>query len=617
MNDTVHSLAAVCINRSSYLCREMKHIRNFCIIAHIDHGKSTLADRLLETTQTVSGKDLQEQVLDNMDLERERGITIKSHAIQMNYRMGDNDYVLNLIDTPGHVDFSYEVSRSIAACEGALLIVDAAQGIQAQTISNLYMALEHDLEIIPIVNKVDLPSAMPEEVEDQIIELLGCKREEIIRASGKTGLGVDEILHAIVERIPAPKGDPEAPLQCLIFDSVFNPFRGIIAYFKVVNGVIQKGDHVKFIATGKEYDADEVGVLRLDMDPRKEVRTGDVGYIISGIKTSREVKVGDTITHVTGGATTAIEGFEEVKPMVFAGLYPIESEDFENLRASLEKLQLNDASLTFQPESSIALGFGFRCGFLGLLHMEIIQERLDREFGMNVITTVPNVSYKVYDKKGSCKEVHNPSGLPDVTLIDRIEEPYIRASVITNTAYIGPIMTLCLGKRGQLIKQEYISGDRIEIFFDLPLGEIVIDFYDKLKSVSKGYASFDYHLSDFRPSRLVKLDILLNGDPVDALSTLTHVDNSVAFGRRMCEKLKELIPRQQFDIAIQAAIGAKVIARETIKAVRKDVTAKCYGGDVSRKRKLLEKQKEGKKRMKQIGTVEVPQKAFLAVLKLD
>ena len=617
MNDTVHSLAAVCINRSSYLCREMKHIRNFCIIAHIDHGKSTLADRLLETTQTVSGKDLQEQVLDNMDLERERGITIKSHAIQMNYRMGDNDYVLNLIDTPGHVDFSYEVSRSIAACEGALLIVDAAQGIQAQTISNLYMALEHDLEIIPIVNKVDLPSAMPEEGEDQIIELLGCKREEIIRASGKTGLGVDEILHAIVERIPAPKGDPEAPLQCLIFDSVFNPFRGIIAYFKVVNGVIRKGDHVKFIATGKEYDADEVGVLRLDMDPRKEVRTGDVGYIISGIKTSREVKVGDTITHVTGGATTAIEGFEEVKPMVFAGLYPIESEDFENLRASLEKLQLNDASLTFQPESSIALGFGFRCGFLGLLHMEIIQERLDREFGMNVITTVPNVSYKVYDKKGSCKEVHNPSGLPDVTLIDRIEEPYIRASVITNTAYIGPIMTLCLGKRGQLIKQEYISGDRIEIFFDLPLGEIVIDFYDKLKSVSKGYASFDYHLSDFRPSRLVKLDILLNGDPVDALSTLTHVDNSVAFGRRMCEKLKELIPRQQFDIAIQAAIGAKVIARETIKAVRKDVTAKCYGGDVSRKRKLLEKQKEGKKRMKQIGTVEVPQKAFLAVLKLD
>ena len=602
---------------SSIFVIKMKHIRNFCIIAHIDHGKSTLADRLLETTQTVSGKDLQEQVLDNMDLERERGITIKSHAIQMNYKLDGEDYVLNLIDTPGHVDFSYEVSRSIAACEGALLIVDAAQGIQAQTISNLYMALEHDLEIIPIINKVDLPSAMPEEVEDQIIELLGCKREEIIRASGKTGLGVDDILRAIVERIPAPKGDPEGPLQCLIFDSVFNPFRGIIAYFKVVNGKIRKGDHVKFIATGKEYDADEVGVLRLDMEPRKEVSTGDVGYIISGIKTSREVKVGDTITHVDGGASEAIAGFEEVKPMVFAGLYPIESEDFENLRASLEKLQLNDASLTFQPESSIALGFGFRCGFLGLLHMEIIQERLDREFGMNVITTVPNVSYKVYDKKGVCKEVHNPSGLPDITTIDRIEEPYIRASVITNTAYIGPIMTLCLGKRGQLIKQEYISGDRIEIFFDLPLGEIVIDFYDKLKSVSKGYASFDYHISDFRPSKLVKLDILLNGDPVDALSTLTHVDNSVAFGRRMCEKLKELIPRQQFDIAIQAAIGAKVIARETIKAVRKDVTAKCYGGDVSRKRKLLEKQKEGKKRMKQIGTVEVPQKAFLAVLKLD
>ena len=602
---------------SSIFVIKMKHIRNFCIIAHIDHGKSTLADRLLETTQTVSGKDLQEQVLDNMDLERERGITIKSHAIQMNYKLDGEEYVRNLIDTPGHVDFSYEVSRSIAACEGALLIVDAAQGIQAQTISNLYMALEHDLEIIPIINKVDLPSAMPEEVEDQIIELLGCKREEIIRASGKTGLGVDDILRAIVERIPTPKGDPEGPLQCLIFDSVFNPFRGIIAYFKVVNGKIRKGDHVKFIATGKEYDADEVGVLRLDMEPRKEVSTGDVGYIISGIKTSREVKVGDTITHVDGGASEAIAGFEEVKPMVFAGLYPIESEDFENLRASLEKLQLNDASLTFQPESSIALGFGFRCGFLGLLHMEIIQERLDREFGMNVITTVPNVSYKVYDKKGICKEVHNPSGLPDITTIDRIEEPYIRASVITNTAYIGPIMTLCLGKRGQLIKQEYISGNRIEIFFDLPLGEIVIDFYDKLKSVSKGYASFDYHISDFRPSKLVKLDILLNGDPVDALSTLTHVDNSVAFGRRMCEKLKELIPRQQFDIAIQAAIGAKVIARETIKAVRKDVTAKCYGGDVSRKRKLLEKQKEGKKRMKQIGTVEVPQKAFLAVLKLD
>ncbi len=595
----------------------MKNIRNFCIIAHIDHGKSTLADRLLEYTNTVSGKDLQDQVLDNMDLERERGITIKSHAIQMDYRLDGEKYVLNLIDTPGHVDFSYEVSRSIAACEGALLIVDAAQGIQAQTISNLYMAIENDLTVIPIVNKVDLPSAMPEEVEDQIIELLGCNHSEIIRASGKTGEGVNDILRAIVERVPAPAGDPEAPLQCLIFDSVFNPFRGIIAYFKVVNGSIRKGDNVKFIATEKEYDADEVGVLRLDMEPRAEVKTGDVGYIISGIKTSKEVKVGDTITHVSRPAKEGIAGFEEVKPMVFAGLYPIEAEDFENLRTSLEKLQLNDASLTFQPESSVALGFGFRCGFLGLLHMEIIQERLDREFNMNVITTVPNVSYKVYDKKGGCKEVHNPSGLPEPTLIDHIEEPFIRASVITNTAYIGPIMTLCLGKRGVLVKQEYISGDRVEIFYDLPLGEIVIDFYDKLKSISKGYASFDYHLHDFRESKLVKLDILLNGEPVDALSTLTHVDNSVSFGRRMCEKLKELIPRQQFEIAIQAAIGAKIIARETIKPVRKDVTAKCYGGDISRKRKLLEKQKEGKKRMKQIGTVEVPQKAFLAVLKLD
>lgn len=595
----------------------MKNIRNFCIIAHIDHGKSTLADRLLETTATVSAKDLQNQVLDDMDLERERGITIKSHAIQMNYKYKGEDYVLNLIDTPGHVDFSYEVSRSIAACEGALLIVDAAQGIQAQTISNLYMALENDLEIIPIVNKVDLPSAMPEEVEDQIIELLGVDRSEIIRASGKTGIGVDDILEAIVNRIPAPKGDPDAPLQCLIFDSVFNPFRGIIAYYKVVNGSIKKGDMVKFIATGKEYDADEIGVLRLNMEPRNELKTGDVGYIISGIKTSKEVKVGDTITHVKNGAEKAIEGFEEVKPMVFAGLYPIESEDFENLRASLEKLQLNDASLTFQPESSAALGFGFRCGFLGLLHMEIVQERLDREFNMNVITTVPNVSYYVYDKKGNKTEVHNPSGLPDPTMIDHIDEPFIRASIITNTTYIGPIMTLCLSKRGQLVKQDYISGDRIEIFFDMPLGEIVIDFYDKLKSVSKGYASFDYHISEYRPSKLVKLDMLLNGEPVDALSTLTHIDNSVGFGRRMAEKLKELIPRQQFDIAIQAAIGSKVIARETIKAVRKDVTAKCYGGDVSRKRKLLEKQKEGKKRMKQIGTVEVPQKAFLAVLKLD
>lgn len=595
----------------------MNHIRNFCIIAHIDHGKSTLADRLLEYTKTVSPKDMQAQVLDNMDLERERGITIKSHAIQMDYAYRDEKWVLNLIDTPGHVDFSYEVSRSIAACEGALLVVDAAQGIQAQTISNLYMAIENDLEIIPVINKVDLPSAKPEEIEDQIIELIGCPRESILRASGKTGLGVAEVLNAVVDRIPAPKGDPDSPLQCLIFDSVFNPFRGIIAYFKVVNGVIRRGDMVKFMATGREYDADEVGALKLEMSPREEVRTGDVGYIISGIKTSKEVRVGDTITHVAHPASERIEGFQEVKPMVFAGVYPIASEDFENLRASLEKLQLNDASLTFQPESSVALGFGFRCGFLGLLHMEIVQERLEREFGMDVITTVPNVSYKVYDRKGVCTEVHNPGGLPDPTLIDHIDEPFIRASIITQTTFIGPIMTLCLGKRGVLIKQDYITGNRIELFYDLPLGEIVIDFYDKLKSISKGYASFDYHLHDYRPGRLVKLDILLNGEPVDALSTLTHFDNSVSFGRRMCEKLKELIPRQQFDIAIQAAIGAKIIARETIKAVRKDVTAKCYGGDVSRKRKLLEKQKEGKKRMKQIGTVEVPQKAFLAVLKLD
>ena len=595
----------------------MNKIRNFCIIAHIDHGKSTLADRLLEFTKTVEGKDLQAQGLDSMDLERERGITIKSHAIEMAYQYEGENYTLNLIDTPGHVDFSYEVSRSIAACEGALLVVDAAQGIQAQTISNVYMAIEHDLEIIPVLNKVDLESAMPDEVEDQIVDLLGCKREEVIRASGKTGIGIEAILKAIIERVPAPVGDPDAPLQALIFDSVFNPFRGIIAYFKIVNGSIRKGDQVKFINTGKEYEADEVGILRLTMVPREEVHCGDVGYIISGIKTSKEVKVGDTITHVKRPASKAIAGFEEVKPMVFAGVYPIESEDFENLRASLEKLQLNDASLTFQPESSVALGFGFRCGFLGLLHMEIIQERLEREFNMDVITTVPNVSYKVYDKKGEMKEVHNPSGLPDPTLIERIEEPFIRASVITSTAYIGSIMTLCLGKRGVLIKQEYISGDRVEIIYDLPLGEIVIDFYDKLKSISKGYASFDYHMHDFRPSRLVKMDILLNGEPVDALSTLTHNDNAQAFGRRMCEKLKELIPRQQFDIAIQAAIGAKIIARETVKAVRKDVTAKCYGGDISRKRKLLEKQKEGKKRMKQVGNVEVPQKAFLAVLKLD
>lgn len=595
----------------------MKNIRNFCIIAHIDHGKSTLADRLLEFTKTVEGKDLQSQVLDSMDLERERGITIKSHAIQMDYEYEGEKYILNLIDTPGHVDFSYEVSRSIAACEGALLIVDAAQGIQAQTISNVYMAIEHDLEIIPVINKIDLDSAMPEEVEDQIVELLGTPREEIIRASGKTGVGIEEILKAIIERVPAPQGDSEAPLQALIFDSVFNSFRGIIAYFKIVNGVIRKDDLVKFINTGKEYEADEVGILRLGMEPRNEVRCGDVGYIISGIKTSKEVKVGDTITHVKRPASKAIEGFEEVKPMVFAGVYPIESEDFEDLRSSLEKLQLNDASLTFQPESSVALGFGFRCGFLGLLHMEIVQERLEREFDMDVITTVPNVSYHVYDKKGTMKEVHNPGGLPDVTLIDRIEEPYIRASVITFTDYIGPIMTLCLGKRGELIKQNYISGNRIEIIYDIPLGEIVIDFYDRLKSISKGYASFDYHMHDYRPSKLVKLDILLNGEPVDALSTLTHFDNAQNFGRRICEKLKELIPRQQFDIAIQAAIGAKIVARETVKAVRKDVTAKCYGGDISRKRKLLEKQKEGKKRMKKVGNVEVPQKAFLAVLKLD
>ncbi len=594
----------------------MKNIRNFCIIAHIDHGKSTLADRLLEFTKTVDGKDLQAQVLDDMDLERERGITIKSHAIQMNYMLDGEPYTLNLIDTPGHVDFSYEVSRSIAACEGALLIVDATQGIQAQTISNLYMAIDSDLEIIPVINKVDLESANPDEVEDQIVDLLGCSRDEIIRASGKTGEGVPEILRAIVERVPAPSGDPQAPLQALIFDSVFNPFRGIIAYFKIVNGTIRKDDFVKFVSTGKEYHADEIGVLKLDLNPRQELSAGNVGYIISGIKTSKEVKVGDTITHVQRPAP-AIEGFEEVKPMVFAGVYPIEAEDFENLRSSLEKLQLNDASLTFQPESSMALGFGFRCGFLGLLHMEIIQERLSREFNMEVITTVPNVSYKVYDKKGNVSEVHNPSGLPDVTLIDHIEEPYIRSSIITTTDFIGPIMTLCLGKRGELIKQEFIHGNRVEITFDIPLGEIVIDFYDKLKSISKGYASFDYHLHDFRDSKLVKLDMLLNGESVDALSTLTHADNAVVFGRKMCEKLKELIPRHQFDIAVQAAIGAKIIARETIKAVRKDVTAKCYGGDVSRKRKLLEKQKAGKKRMKQIGSVQVPQKAFLAVLKLD
>ena len=591
----------------------MKNIRNFCIIAHIDHGKSTLADRMLEMTGTVAVKDMENQVLDDMDLEKERGITIKSHAIQMDYK----GYTLNLIDTPGHVDFSYEVSRSIAACEGALLVVDASQGVQAQTISNLYMALENDLEIIPVMNKCDMDSAMPDMVEDEIIDLLGCKREEILRCSAKTGEGVEAILDAIVERIPAPEGDKDAPLQCLVFDSVFNPFRGIIAYFKVVNGTMHTGDRVRFVQTGKEYDADEIGVLKLQMKPTASISAGDVGYIISGIKTSSEVKVGDTITHVARPCEQAIDGFQEAKPMVFAGVYPIEAEDYEDLRSSLEKLQLNDASLTFTPESSVALGFGFRCGFLGLLHMEIVQERLDREFDMDVITTVPNVSYKVFTKDGGLKEVHNPAGMPDLTEIDHIEEPYIRASIITTSNFIGPIMTLCLDKRGELVKQEYISGNRMELLFDMPLGEIVIDFYDKLKSISKGYASFDWHMNGFRPSNLVKLDILLNGEQVDALSTLTHRDNAVDFGRRMCEKLKELLPRQQFDIAIQAAIGAKIIARETVKQVRKDVLAKCYGGDVSRKRKLLEKQKRGKKRMKQIGNVEVPQKAFLAVLKLD
>ena len=593
----------------------MKNIRNFCIIAHIDHGKSTLADRLLEYTKTI--EITEGQMLDDMDLERERGITIKSHAIQMEYTWKGEKYILNLIDTPGHVDFSYEVSRSIAACEGALLVVDASQGVQAQTISNLYMALEHDLEIIPVINKIDMPSAMPDEVEDEIVDLIGCDRKDIIRASGKTGEGVSDILDAVVERIPHPAGDANAPLQALIFDSVFNSFRGIIAYFKIENGCIAKGDKVKFFNTGMEYVADEVGVLKMDMIPRNKLSTGDVGYIISGIKDSKEVKVGDTITHVARPCDKAISGFQEVKPMVFAGVYPIDPSDYENLRASLEKLQLNDASLTFSPESSVALGFGFRCGFLGLLHMEIVQERLDREFNMDVITTVPNVSYMVYDKQGNAKEVHNPSGLPDATMIDHIEEPYIKASIITDVNYIGPIMKLCLDKRGELVKQEYVSGNRVELHFMLPLGEIVIDFYDKLKSISKGYASFDYHIDSFRPSKLAKLDILLNGEPVDALSTLTHQDNATSLGRRMCEKLKELIPRQQFDIAIQAAIGSKIVARETIKCVRKDVTAKCYGGDVSRKRKLLEKQKRGKKRMKQIGNVEVPQKAFLAVLKLD
>jgi GTP-binding protein LepA len=595
----------------------MKNIRNFCIIAHIDHGKSTLADRLLQFTGTVSDRDMKEQVLDDMDLEKERGITIKSHAIQMDYEFEGEKYVLNLIDTPGHVDFSYEVSRSIAACEGALLIVDCTQGIQAQTISNLYLAIEHDLEIIPVLNKLDLPNAMPEVVEDQIIDMIGCDREHIIRASGKTGEGIETILKRIITDVPPPVGDTEAPLQALVFDSVFNSFRGVIANIKIKNGVIRKGDKVKFFATNHEYNADEVGVLRLTMEPRNELRTGDVGYIISGIKSAREVKVGDTITHIKNGCDKRIEGFQEVKPMVFAGVYPIDSDDYEDLRTAMEKLQLNDASLTYQPESSAALGFGFRCGFLGLLHMEIIQERLDREFDMNVITTVPNVEYIVHSKKGETFTIYNPSGMPESLAVDVIEEPYIRAQIISQSDYIGSIMTLCLGKRGILIKQTYISTDRVELTFDMPLAEIVFDFYDKLKSISKGYASFDYHVVDHRPAKLVKLDILLNSEPVDALSSLIHFDNAQSFGRRMCEKLKELIPRQQFDVAIQAAVGAKIIARETVKAVRKDVTAKCYGGDITRKRKLLEKQKAGKKRMKQVGNVEVPQKAFLAVLKLD
>lgn len=595
----------------------MKNIRNFCIIAHIDHGKSTLADRLLQFTKTVNDREFQNQVLDDMDLERERGITIKSHAIQMEYLYKGERYVLNLIDTPGHVDFSYEVSRSIAACEGALLLVDATQGVQAQTISNLYQAIDNDLEIIPILNKMDMPAAMPLEVKDQIIDLIGCDESDIIEASGKTGQGVEQILEAIIEKIPAPKGDPEAPLQALIFDSVFNSFRGIIAYFRIFNGTINTGDMVKFVSTKHEYDADEIGVLKMDRVPKQTLSAGDVGYLITGIKTSTEVKVGDTITHVARPCETAIEGFQEVKPMLFAGIYPTEADQYEELRASLEKLQLNDASLTFEPESSAALGFGFRCGFLGLLHMEIIEERLDREFDQDVIATVPNVSYKVLTTKKQWMDVYNPSGMPEPTEIDHVEEPYIRAQIISKDDYIGSIMKLCIDKRGILVNQQYVAANRVELTFDMPLGEIVFDFYDKLKSISKGYASFDYHITDFKPARLVKLDILLNGDSVDALSALIHADNAYAFGRRICEKLKELIPRQQFEIAIQAAIGSKIIARETVKAVRKDVTAKCYGGDITRKRKLLEKQKRGKKRMRQIGNVEVPQSAFLAVLKLD
>ena len=604
-----------------YICADyymdMKNIRNFCIIAHIDHGKSTLADRLLEKTKTLNDREMENQVLDSMDLEKEKGITIKSHAIRMEYQHKGQTYTLNLIDTPGHVDFSYEVSRAIASCEGALLIVDATQGIQAQTISNLYLAIAHDLEIIPVLNKIDMDAAMIDVVSDQVIDLIGCKQEDILLASGKTGEGVEQILEAIVERIPAPVGDPEAQLQALIFDSVFNSFRGIIAYFKVVNGSIRKGDKVKFVNTGKEYEADEVGFLRLKMCPSDEVSTGDVGYIISGIKTASEVKVGDTITHVANPCTDSIAGFEEVKPMLFAGVYPVETDQYEDLRASLEKLQLNDASLVFDPESSLALGFGFRCGFLGLLHLEIMQERLYREFDMDVITTVPNVSYKVYTTQGEVIDVHNPSGLPAPTLIDYIEEPYIRAQIISKSEYFGAIMKLCLDKRGVLINQHFLTADRVELTYDMPLAEIVFDFYDKLKSISRGYASFDYHLIGYQKADLVKLDILLNSEPVDALSSLIHRDRAYDFGRKMCEKLKELIPRQQFEIAIQAAIGAKIIARETVKAVRKDVTAKCYGGDISRKRKLLEKQKKGKKRMRQVGNVEVPQSAFMAVLKLD
>lgn len=605
-----------------YFCtivENMKNIRNFCIIAHIDHGKSTLADRLLQQTKTISDRELQEQTLDDMDLERERGITIKSHAIQMEYEYKGEKYVLNLIDTPGHVDFSYEVSRSIAACEGALLIVDAAQSIQAQTISNLYLALEHDLEIIPVLNKIDLPSANPEEVTDEIVNLLGCKPEDVLRVSGKTGAGVEELLEQIVERIPAPSGDPNAPLQALIFDSVFNPFRGIEAFFKVVNGSITKGQKVKFMATGKSYDADEIGTLKLNQVPKDVIHCGDVGYIISGIKEAREVKVGDTITSVERPASEAIAGFEEVKPMVFAGLYPVDTEEYELLRSALEKLQLNDASLVFEPESSAALGFGFRCGFLGMLHMEIIQERLEREFKMTVVTTVPNVSYNAYLNKDPEKAivVHNPSELPEPTSLNRVEEPYIKASIITKSDFIGSVMNLCIDKRGELTNQSYLTTDRVELFFEMPLAEVVFDFYDRLKTISKGYASFDYSPCGMRTSKLVKVDILINGEPVDALSALIHQDNAYTIGKKMCEKLKELIPRQQFDIPIQAALGAKIIARETIKALRKDVTAKCYGGDISRKRKLLEKQKEGKKRMRQIGRVEVPQSAFLAVLKLD